>query len=191
MPRTQDDIDKIAQRTRDAGLPDDLNRWLGMTPEKLAESEAKIRRYVAADNTKRSTEMPRTKGPKEQALAGMRDAPAQAASKSAKRPKTAAAPSSAPARKPVKDTGDKTPSAGRPAEKQDTIRKLLASKSKAANKHGCTAKEVMEACNWPSVSMPQQAAALDLTLYKFKPEGQPTRYASSPFPGQEAPAPTA
>lgn len=127
--------------------------------------------------------MPKTAGPKEQAMREMRETPGKKpnAEKTAgaKRPKATTT-----ARTPVQDKGEKTPSAGRPAEKQETIKGLLSRKSKVAAKHGCTAKEVMEACNWPSVSMPQQASALGLTLHKFKPEGSPTRYASTPFPGQ-------
>lgn len=45
--------------------------------------------------------------------------------------------------------------------------------------NGCTAAEVMAACNWPSVSMPQQAKAAGLTLRKEKVAGEPTRYYGS------------
>ena len=38
---------------------------------------------------------------------------------------------------------------------------------------GCTVAEVLEATEWPSVSMPQQAKAAGLTLVK---EGRPARY---------------
>jgi hypothetical protein len=41
---------------------------------------------------------------------------------------------------------------------------------------GCTAAEVMKACDWPSVSMPQQAKALGVKLKKEKQPGSPTRY---------------
>lgn len=40
---------------------------------------------------------------------------------------------------------------------------------------GCTAAEVMKACKWPSVSMPQQAKAAGLRLKKEKVHGV-TRY---------------
>lgn len=44
---------------------------------------------------------------------------------------------------------------------------------------GCTAAEVMAACGWPSVSMPQQAKACNLILRKEKIAGQTTRYYGS------------
>jgi len=46
-------------------------------------------------------------------------------------------------------------------------------------KQGCTAKEVMEAAKWPSVSMPAQAKACGLKLRKEKVPGEPTRYFGS------------
>jgi Protein of unknown function (DUF3489) len=42
-------------------------------------------------------------------------------------------------------------------------------------KNGCTAKEVMTACEWPAVSMPQQAKALGLKL-KSEKVGKSKRY---------------
>lgn len=36
---------------------------------------------------------------------------------------------------------------------------------------GCTAEQVKKACDWPSVSMPQQAKAAGLTLKKEKVDG--------------------
>jgi uncharacterized protein (DUF2342 family) len=185
MTKTQDDIDNIARRTRDAGVPDHLNRWLGMTPEKLEESEDKIKRQFAADRNRRGKTMPKI-GAKEQALRVQREetegtaatvAPAPAPTKPRKPAKAVETPKVAQtkARTPVVQATGTTPSAGRPAEKQVVIKKLL------ARKNGCTAKEVMAACNWPSVSMPQQAKALDITLHKKKVEGQPTRYADHPL----------
>lgn len=41
---------------------------------------------------------------------------------------------------------------------------------------GCTRADVMKACDWPSVSMPQQAAALGAELKSEKKSGEPTRY---------------
>lgn len=43
-------------------------------------------------------------------------------------------------------------------------------------KSGCTNADVLEVTNWPSVSMPQQAAAAGLKLRKEKKPGSPTRY---------------
>lgn len=53
----------------------------------------------------------------------------------------------------------------KPGSKLDIIHKLL------SRKNGCTAKDVMEACKWPSVSMPQQAKALDIKLSTEKIDG--------------------
>lgn len=44
---------------------------------------------------------------------------------------------------------------------------------------GCTAADVMKACKWPSVSMPQQARLVGLNLIKKK-EGKTTRYWGEP-----------
>jgi Protein of unknown function (DUF3489) len=41
---------------------------------------------------------------------------------------------------------------------------------------GCTAKDVLEATGWPSVSMPAQAKAAGLKLKKEKKKGESTRY---------------
>lgn len=179
--KTQDDIDNIARRTRDAGVPDHLNRWLGMTPEKLEESETQITRQVAADRNRRGKTMPKI-GAKEQALRAQREetegatvAPAPAKPRKPAKAVETKKVAQTKARTPVVQATGTTPSAGRPAEKQVVIKKLL------ARKNGCTAKEVMAACNWPSVSMPQQAKALDITLHKKKVEGQPTRYADHPL----------
>ena len=60
----------------------------------------------------------------------------------------------------------RTPRAG---SKLEIISKML------RRKNGCTAKEVMEACGWPSVSMNQQAKALGVKL-KTEKVGKATRY---------------
>lgn len=74
--------------------------------------------------------------------------------------------SKAKARTPVKE---KT-SGVRPGSKLEIVVGLL------TRAEGCTAKEVLDACHWPSVSMPQQAKAAGLTLKKEKVKGEPTRY---------------
>lgn len=43
---TQKQIDNIAEKLRAQGMPDDLNRWLTMTPEKLKANEAERTRIV-------------------------------------------------------------------------------------------------------------------------------------------------
>lgn len=184
MPKTQHEIDATAARLRADGLPDSLNRWLGMTPEVLAESEAKVAREV--DRQRRSTTMPKAVGPKEQALRDLKSgsAPqkkeadvattkkkaAPAAKKGAtntdKTKKAAKKVARAQARTPVRE---KAGSAIRPNSKMAIVHGLL------TRSGGCTAKEVMEACEWPSVSMPQQAKAAGLTLAKEK-DGSVTRY---------------
>lgn len=58
----------------------------------------------------------------------------------------------------------------RPGTKLAKIEKML------GRPDGCTADEVMRACGWPSVSMPQQAKALGVRLKKEKRPGEPTRY---------------
>lgn len=46
-------------------------------------------------------------------------------------------------------------------------------------KNGTTSAEILEATQWPSVSVPQQAKAAGLTLRKEKTPGKPTRYFGS------------
>lgn len=71
------------------------------------------------------------------------------------------------ARKPVKGkTEAKAPKVG---SKLAKIEKLL------RREEGCTAADVLKACNWPAVSMPQQARALGVRLKTAK-EGRITRY---------------
>lgn len=45
--------------------------------------------------------------------------------------------------------------------------------------NGCTSAEVLEATNWPAVSMPAIAKAAKLKLRKEKEPGKPTRYYGS------------
>lgn len=198
--KTQAEIDAIAARIRAAGTPDSLNRWLGMTPETLAESEDKVDRRVATDRHQRRSEtMPRAIGPREQALRdlrGFKHAGEPASSEEtdmAKRTKKAEATKAALA---AKTTAAKKPTAGkretttrartpvqgagggsaiRPGSKMAIIAGLL------ARPNGCTSEDVKTACDWPSVSMPQQAAALGVTLHKKKGEDGVTRYADHPL----------
>lgn len=64
------------------------------------------------------------------------------------------------------DSGD----GPRKGSKMEGIAKLL------RRAKGCTAKEVLEATGWPSVSMPAMAKHLGLGLKKEKEKGSPTRY---------------
>lgn len=196
----QQEIDAIAERIRAGGTPDFLNRWVGMTPETLAANEEARKRQIV--NMERRTAMP-TMGPKEQALKQLRNqrdkpfteepdmprttktsAPAQPAKAAAapaapKKPavakttaKTAKSKTKASARSrtPVVDPNAPT-KAVRPGSKMETIRGLL------TRRNGCTAAEIKESCNWPSVSVPQQAKSLGITLHKHKGEDGVTRYA--------------
>lgn len=89
--------------------------------------------------------------------------PASTAPAKTKPPKAAAkAKKVAPAPKPAK-------SGVRPGSKLEIVVGLL------TRKQGCTAKDCMDACNWPSISMQQQARAAGLTLRTEK-EGRTTRY---------------
>lgn len=62
----------------------------------------------------------------------------------------------------------------RPGSKLESIGKML------SKKEGCTTADVLAATDWPSVSMPQQAKALGITLHKKKVDGV-TRYADHAF----------
>ena len=68
-----------------------------------------------------------------------------------------------------KAAAKKNGGAPKPGSKLEIIAKLL------ARKNGCTAKDVMEACDWPAVSMPQQARSLGIKLRTEK-IGRETRY---------------
>lgn len=74
------------------------------------------------------------------------------------------------AKKPAEVMADPPQTAGvRPGSKLEVIVKLL------QREGGCTTADVLKACQWPSVSMPQQAKAAGLTLRKEK-QGKVTRY---------------
>jgi hypothetical protein len=66
-----DKIVRTADQVRSSGaIPDELNRWLTMTPEKLAEDMERPRTHNI--NDRRFTAMPPAPGPKESALRDMR-----------------------------------------------------------------------------------------------------------------------
>lgn len=97
----------------------------------------------------------------------------------AKKTATAKKPAAkkAPAKKAAKKASTakaRTPIAAgakviRPGSKLEIVVGLL------TRKEGCTAAEVLAACEWPAVSMPQQARAAGLTLRQEK-DGKVTRY---------------
>lgn len=74
-------------------------------------------------------------------------------------------------RQPVRAKTTSAEKKPRPGSHLEKIGEML------ARKNGCTAKDVLEATRWPSVSMPQQAKALGITLHKHKGEDGITRYA--------------
>ena len=82
-------------------------------------------------------------------------------------------PAKSTARGGAKSAARSAARAVRPGSKLETVVGLL------TRKGGCTAKDVLAATGWPTVSLPQQAKAAGLTLRKEKPEDGPTRYFAS------------
>lgn len=131
--------------------------------------------------------MAKTPGPKEQALRAQREAETDTPATEAATKKAAAKPAKKPVVSKKAKAATTTPAAAaatteapagtaiRPGSKLAIIVKLL------AKKNGCTAKEVMAACNWPSISMPQQAKACGVDLHKHKGADGVTRYADHPL----------
>lgn len=104
--------------------------------------------------------------------AATKPAPAKKSAPAAKPAPTkkAAAPKKAAAAKPApkaKAATKKAPAGEgpRPGSKLEIIYKMLTRSA------GCTTKQVLEACDWPAVSMPQQARALGIKLKKEKVDG--------------------
>lgn len=65
-----------------------------------------------------------------------------------------------------------------PVDKSFTVRpgsKLAIVVGLLTREGGCTAKEILEQCGWPTVSVPQQARAAGLSLRKVK-DGKVSRY---------------
>jgi len=90
----------------------------------------------------------------------------KAAQKAVKGKKAAKAKARTPAtQKPASGS----PKGVRPGSKLEIVVGLL------KRKEGCTAAEILAACSWPAVSVPQQARAAGLTLRQEK-DGKVTRY---------------
>lgn len=88
-----------------------------------------------------------------------------------------------PAKKDTRIKARKKPKGGKKAKAAPTARGDLRPGSKLAiisglllRPGGCTRADVLEACDWPSVSMQQQAAALGVELKSKKEPGKPTSY---------------
>jgi hypothetical protein len=73
-----------------------------------------------------------------------------------------------------KTTKAKTNGHAKRGSKVELIGKLL------QRENGCTTADVLKACEWPSVSMPQQAKLAGLRLRKEKAKGEATRYYGTP-----------
>lgn len=173
-----DDIKKIAQQCKAAGIPDLLNRWLVMTPEQLAESDQRISGQREAFRKRRTTMKPA--GPKEAQLRASRadrtepkaSAAAEPTKEStvSKKTKTEAKPAKAKKENKVKTAKTAAADGIRPGTKLALVVDLL------KRPEGCTTKDVLNATGWPAVSMPQQAKAAGIKLKKEKKEGDVTRY---------------
>ena len=192
---------ETAARLRASGLPECLNRWADMTPEQLRQNEETLERYRKALHrgpTVRWKEDPMKTGPKEQATRALREADShQPAASAPDNPATAEAAQTTESA--MSTSATKTKAKGKPAKK--TSARRIAPKKGAARsaartpadggirpgskleaivgllkrKEGCTAADVLQVTGWPSVSMPQQAAAAGIKLRTEK-EGRVTRY---------------
>lgn len=178
---TQIEIDRTAARLRELGVPDMLNRWIGLTPERVASGRTAITRMTTPEPIRIVTTVAATKATQPAAAAATKEStvktnaakksPSKRPSKPAKAaPRQKAARSAS--RKAVK--GDTTAKAVRPGSKLSLIVNLL------QRKEGCTAAEVLKVTKWPAVSMPQQAKAAGIELATEK-EGRTTRYWSKAF----------
>jgi hypothetical protein len=155
----------------DLAIPAFLKREA--TPEAKEQAEKAMKRIakqVGPDRTIKNPPDAKTKsqsvGPEAMAvIKRMGKAPASA--------KPTKAKTAAKAKKPASEAKTKTAGPSRGQSKTAMVGEML------LRFDGCTAAEVMAACNWPSVSMPQQAKACGLTLRKDKVSGEPTRYYGS------------
>jgi Protein of unknown function (DUF3489) len=178
--KTREEIAATAERIRQCGIPDFLNRWLNLTPEELDTIENR----VEASQRKRYPEEPmKPIGPKEQALRESRKAttramvaavndsktateppPQEATKETTMKKKTTKKATQAKARTPVKGKTEV-----RPGSKLEIIVGLL------KRPEGCTMAEVSEKVGWKTMSFPQQAKAANLKLRTEK-QGKTTRY---------------
>jgi len=186
-----------ARAAKNAGIPDNLNRWLSMTPEKWEAHQTAIARITAQQRG--DFKLNSNIGPKEAALQKQRAVMNKSVTavtpetKSAEpaKPKENAVKSSA-SKKKAKTANPKTSkkagtekrpqAAARTAVKGITTAKGVRPGSKLEiivgllkRKEGCTTAQVLAATKWPSVSMPQQAKAAGLELDTVK-EGRTTTY---------------
>jgi len=134
----------------------------------LPDIPAALRRAAGQDKKPAKPPSAQSKEAKLRALRETAAAKPPAKKATSKAGKAAGAPAkpkagkAAPAKKPT--------SAARKGSKLDMIADLL------QRREGCTAAEVLKACKWTAVSMPQMARAAGLVLIKDKKPGQVTRY---------------
>lgn len=75
------DIKKTEQAIRDAGIPDSLNRWIGLTPERLAENDLTLKRWSTTMIAMKTNPTVRAPGLKEQQQRNLATAKATGAPK--------------------------------------------------------------------------------------------------------------
>lgn len=119
------------------------------------------------------------------AKGGRAKAAAPKAPAKAKPPRAAAPAKAKPAPKPAK--ADAAAKADAPVARKPRDTKADGAQTKRAvasalltREGGTTLKEILEATGWPSISIPQLAAASNLVLRKEKVKGSPTRYFGTP-----------
>lgn len=151
-----------------------LEAWKGVEmptagPKEQQRAQLRIERAQKAESSAKQQEQETTmttkKTPKKKIAKIAKKAAAKKAGPAARKPATSVQRANR-AGKAASQSNARTPSAGvRAGSKLEIIVALL------TRPGGCTAKECMEACNWPAISMPQQAKAAGLTLKKEKRDG--------------------
>ena len=137
-----------AAMLREDGLPDDFNH--------LLQQDIPVISINANVSRAKPISQPREESMK--VANKTRESTPKEPQETTSRPARAKAPAPKPAPKKL-----------RPGSKLEIIFQLL------SRPKGCTTKDVLEACDWPAVSMPQQARAMGVKL-RTKKEGRATRY---------------
>lgn len=138
---------------------------------KKAERLARLQELNAQKKDQAMKTESKTKAPKATQVAGLRTRRAAEKGAGASKPKAA---SQKAAKAKARTPAAPKPAAGaakviRPGSKLEIVVGLL------TRKEGCTSADVLKACDWPAVSMPQQARSAGLTLRQEK-DGKVTRY---------------
>lgn len=200
-------IGDAVQAVRDAGIPDDLNRWLALTPDSLEAEMAKLGpreqqlrdlrsvrppgKILPAPQSERkvmavavSPVPPASPGPTQeeptmetQTTAAGAATGKKAAAKS--KAKRASAPKKAAKKKAAAKRSVPSKAASKRGEKLAKTTKLALVSELLQRPDGCTTADVLKATGWPSVSMPAMAASAKLKLSKSKVDGV-TRYTATP-----------